>query len=80
MIYQIETQTGFGKTATGLEVVVVNYNFGVYLTVAYGIIDTNGSYILQGNMNFGSDIINNWGSDDNYIINLVCSNLGLIKI
>jgi hypothetical protein len=78
MRYNIQPITGFGRTATTIDINVIDYQFGEILKIYYSVNDSN--IIYEGNLIYDKDIIDKWGSDDNYIINLVLNQLNLTRL
>lgn len=76
LIIEIEPLTGFGRTATKIGLRIPEYvpNSNKVL-FHYQFIDSDNLIVMEKSITLDEEIVANWGTDDNYIIDAVLNQL-----
>jgi hypothetical protein len=66
------------KTNTIVKIVIWTNSLTLGVSASFRIdsIDNNGTLVKVDNVDISGEEYNGWGSDDNYIVALICSKLG----
>jgi hypothetical protein len=67
------------NTANKVELRVSNLQIGISVDVTLLIKDLNGNLFKVENVHIEGEEYDNWGSDDQYLVNIVLSKVGLTQ-
>ena len=73
-------QNGTTKTATHLQVQGTHVNLGESASFYWQLITEEGHQVANGNLGISGDEYKAWGADDDYIYQIVASDLNLTLV
>ena len=65
--------------ATKIELSVIEVVLNSYVSISVSYFNSNGNLIHNEHVKIEGEEYNNWGLDDQYLVNLVLTKLGLTK-
>jgi len=78
---QINPVQIMNQQGTQLSTYIIHYDLDAQNCTAFWMLkDSNGNRLYEGNYNVPVDVLINWGSDDNVIIQAVADGLGFTII
>ena len=79
-IIPINPVSVWNSTATQIQITAITLELGTSSQCQYLLQDANHNALVAGFSSLTPTQYNNWGSDDNYFINCILSNLGLTAV
>lgn len=74
--------SGLGTTYTATKIMMaVNYTIGMTeMTVPFSLLDASDASVWNGNVDITETELNDWGTNDMYIVNLVAQKAGVTLV
>jgi hypothetical protein len=83
-VYAIQPVTvpGFNTTGTATKIMqAVNYTIGMTeMHVPYSLLNADDEVLWNGNVLIDSAELAAWGTDNDYMIDLVCTKAGVVRV
>lgn len=78
-IQVVEQQLPFYYNVKSFEIIVTSLQLNILVSLVVKCYDVNNKFLFDKQFVIEGDEYLNWGSNDDYIINLVCSKMGLTR-